>query len=494
MGTRLGTAQRVDSARLNLSKLFSHKSTELVIGIMILCSVILTLVELSLGDDGGFRELVSRINYVLTVVFAIELSFRFLAESRRPRFVRSYFRRWWVDLLAVVPTLVSPLLEGLAVLRGFRLFYFFRVLRLGRLFSTARYLLPYVVRRGAIHLALVSGALFATVVVGTSLILSFERLANPGINTFEDAFWFSLYSLFAGEPVPGPPATLEGRIASVVVMFMGLLVFAALVGTVSAFMIERLQKEGRGMRSEFMENHIIVCGLGTVGYRILETLVRLDQQVVAIEKDEESQFIDLARAKRIPVIVDDVRKHEVLIRAGLEHAKAVVACTNDDLTNLEIALDARHDRPDIRVVLRLFDERLGQKVAEGFNIQVALSSSALAAPAFAAAAIDRSVRGSLEVGDRLYIHSEFQVPEESALVGRTIGTIRDEFEIHTLWCRTHDGDVRWAPPAAFELPGDSTIAVVGPFDRVALLKEECGITHDLVRAFNGSSLSPNDAF
>lgn len=55
----------------------------------------------------------------------------------------------------------------------------------------------------------------------------------------EGPFW-CLYSLFAGEPIPGLPATTSGRLASVAVMFMGLLVFAALVGTISAFMVERL--------------------------------------------------------------------------------------------------------------------------------------------------------------------------------------------------------------------------------------------------------------
>ncbi len=480
-----GSLSSLDRVRTRLDHLFSHRLTDLTIGILILVSVTLTLAELSMTESARFLPAVERTNLAISLLFAVELTLRFVAESGRHRFVRGYFRRWWLDLLAVFPALI---LDGFALFRGLRTLRYLRLFRMGRLFSGVRNVLPYVVRKGAINLVLLSVTLFLAVAVGTALVLSFERQSSQELDSFGDAFWFSLYSLFAGEPVvPSAPSTTGGRIASVALIFMGLLVFAAFIGTVSALMVERLQREDDGMRQiDDLENHVILCGMGQVGYRTLQVLRRLDQKVVVIERDENSEFVDLARAAKVPVIVDDVRKAAVLAAAGLQRARAVIAATNDDLTNLEIALDARHDRPDVRVVMRFFDPRLAEKVAEGFDIQVALSSSALAAPAFAAAAVDRSVRGSLEVGDRVYIHSEFEVPAESSLAGRTVSEIRDDYEVHTLMYRDRDGETHWAPRFDLPLPGGATVVVVGPFDKVALLKEDCGITQDLVRANRGA--------
>jgi Trk K+ transport system NAD-binding subunit len=474
---------RLERLRSLLLRFFHLPLTDAVIGVLIVVSVTLTIVELSLEPDARIAPAIERINLGVTLVFVVELSLRFVAESARERPVRSFLRRWWIDLLAVVPALF-PLLESFRVLRGARILRFLRLLRIARLFSAGTRFLPYVVRRGTIHLAIIVGALLSVILVGTAVILSFERLENPGIDNYGEAFWFSLFSLFGWSPPTsaGPPTTFEGRIALTLVLFVGLLVLAAFIGTISAFMVDRLQREGRGMKHTDRRDHVILCGLGQVGYRVLQTLLRLKQEVVAIERDEDSEFVDLARRARVPVMAADVRNEQVLEDAGVARARAVIACTEDDLTNLEVALNARHVRPEIRVVLRLFDQRLAEKIAEGFNIQVAFSSATLAAPAFAAAAIDRSVRGSLEVSDRLYIQSEFDVPAESALAGLTIAQLRDEFETHTLMYRDTDGTEHWAPTHDHAITPGTSIAVIGPFDKVGYLKEVCGITADLVRA------------
>ncbi|MEE9298620.1 MAG: NAD-binding protein, partial [Acidimicrobiia bacterium] len=179
-----------------------------------------------------------------------------------------------------------------------------------------------------------------------------------------------------------------------------------------------------------------------------------------------------------PTIWKDATAEGALIEAGVEHARAVIACTNSDLVNLEIVLDARKVRPKIRVIVRMHDQQLARKIRDGFNIQVAFSAAALATPTFAAAAIDRSVMGSFEVGERTYVLSEFGVPLESTLDGRTVAGVRDEYDVNTLAIRSL-GETNWAPKHDTPIPADSVISVVGPFAEVARLKEECGISHDL---------------
>ncbi|MFN8458579.1 MAG: TrkA C-terminal domain-containing protein [Anaerolineae bacterium] len=73
----------------------------------------------------------------------------------------------------------------------------------------------------------------------------------------------------------------------------------------------------------------------------------------------------------------------------MEHATAIVVCTEDDMTNLQIALRARALKPNIRVVMRLFDDNLGQHLRQTFAINAVFSTSALAAPDFVSAALNR---------------------------------------------------------------------------------------------------------
>ena len=86
------------------------------------------------------------------------------------------------------------------------------------------------------------------------------------------------------------------------------------------------------------------------------------------------------------MIIADARHPEVLKDAGIDSAESIVPCTNDDLVNLSIALEARRLVPGIKVVLRMLDVEMAANVRSGFGIHTAFSIPELSAPAFAAAA------------------------------------------------------------------------------------------------------------
>jgi Trk K+ transport system NAD-binding subunit len=87
----------------------------------------------------------------------------------------------------------------------------------------------------------------------------------------------------------------------------------------------------------------------------------------------------------VAVITGDPTLPEVLSQANAATARAVLATGSDDLVNVEIALMAREINPRQRVVVRLSDPQLSQTLRDAANIRLALSTSALAAPAFVAA-------------------------------------------------------------------------------------------------------------
>lgn len=191
--------------------------------------------------------------------------------------------------------------------------------------------------------------------------------------------------------------------------------------------VVRLLRDRRGLEQSWsrimaasMQDHIIIVGMGKLGFRSFQILRRLGHRVVAIEFDATKQFVDEVRAEGSPILIGDARREGLLLEAGITRARAIMVATSDDLANLEIALDARRVAPNVRVVLRMFDQSMADKVAGAAGIHVAMSQSWLSAPAFATAAVEPGVVGSLVVGDRLIAMQRWAVRRGGALDGLSI--------------------------------------------------------------------------
>lgn len=177
------------------------------------------------------------------------------------------------------------------------------------------------------------------------------------------------------------------------------------------------------------KNHVIVCGVGKVGYRVILELLKFGRDVVAIESNENGRFVEKTKNLGIPLIFGNARRSETILKAGIQHADAIIPCTDDELTNLDIALDARDIHPGIKVVLRMFDTDLARRVEKGFGIHTAFSTSALAAPSFAAAAMRVNVKHSFYVDDDLLNLSELIISPLSELVGWSVAKLTAEFDL-----------------------------------------------------------------
>ena len=188
-------------------------------------------------------------------------------------------------------------------------------------------------------------------------------------------------------------------------------------------------KEWIEVVTETMKGHVVVCGAGRVGYRVVAQLREMGKDVVVVEKREDAAFVSALRDEQVPLLIDDTRSPLCLPRTNVRYASAIVCATDDDLANLNIALDARKLNPNIRVVIRLFDEDLSGKVRDTFKAE-ALSSSSLAAPAMALSALDPRIIHSFHLGKHLMVVSHFEARE--GLPGMNISSVRDRFGALTL--------------------------------------------------------------
>lgn len=245
-------------------------------------------------------------------------------------------------------------------------------------------------------------------------------------------------------------------------------------------------KEWITVISETLRSHVIVCGAGRVGYRVSAQLLELGHEVVVIEKRPDAPFIAVLQAHDVPVLIDDVKSPQALQRTNVRHAAAIVCATDDDLANLNTALDARRLNPSIRVVLRLFDDDLGARVRDAFQAEV-LSSSALAAPALALAALDPRISHSFHAGDRLMVVSDFQVTE--ALAALTVAELQHRFRVVTL-CVRHSSEPQMHPKPAHRFKRGEVATLQGMYPDYLELRAFTGERKPPVSAVGRSDLAP----
>lgn len=176
--------------------------------------------------------------------------------------------------------------------------------------------------------------------------------------------------------------------------------------------------------------HVVVCGLGNIGFRVVEELLKAGEDVVAIEPSSDARFLASARRMGAAVITADATVLEVLTQARVATAKAVVACTGNELANVEIALMARDLNAMQRVVVRISDPQLADALRDAANVRLALSVPALAAPAFVAALFGDRVLRAVRIGARLVLVVELAVPPgDVCLEGKTVRDVAEEFHL-----------------------------------------------------------------
>jgi len=303
--------------------------------------------------------------------------------------------------------------------------------------------------------------------------LAFQYFEPEKRHDFGQALYCT-FSLIFAQPAEAFPSSPVLRTLFFVIPLLGVTVIIEGIVDFALMMRDRRRHERSwcNVMAASMKDHIVLVGFGRLGYRSFRLLNRLGQDVAVIERDAQNEFLEEARRAGAPILIGDARHDAVLREANVAAARSIILATNDDLANLEVALDARRLQPTIGVVLRMFDQNMADKVRDGFNIHVAMSQSALSAPAFATAALEREITGSYVVGDRLIVMVRAAARAGGPLAGRTVGELLGEFGFSVVQCARGRGEPRLFPTADTRIePGDDLL-VQGPLDALApLLKQ-----------------------
>ncbi len=145
-----------------------------------------------------------------------------------------------------------------------------------------------------------------------------------------------------------------------------------------------------------MQTKIIVCGLGRTGSKIYSLLKQQGAEVVAVSERPVDRF----PSKQI--IIGDPRNNATLIQAGIRHAKTLVLVHDDDSLNLAILTQARVLNPQIRIINRLLNHTLGDRLDLTLPDHFTMSVAALSAPLFTFAALGNKAIGQLQLFNRTW--------------------------------------------------------------------------------------------
>ncbi|MBO7941310.1 NAD-binding protein [Streptomyces antibioticus] len=261
--------------------------------------------------------------------------------------------------------------------------------------------------------------------VGCVLALAVALGLVTGVHPL-GALYLTLLDLFAiNEPAVG--ASTARQVLQLLTGLMGLLLLPVLLAAVLEALgtfrgPAAVRRPPRGL-----SGHVVLLGLGKIGTRVLIRLRELEIPVVCVEAGPEARGVAVARRLRVPVVLGDVTQEGVLEAAKIHRAHALLAVTSSDTTNLEAALYARTLRPDLRVVLRLYDDDFATAVyrtlraAHPQALTRSRSVSHLAAPSFAGAMMGRQILGAIPVERRVLLFAALVVGEHAQLTGRTVG-------------------------------------------------------------------------
>src|SRR5579862_321486 len=172
------------------------------------------------------------------------------------------------------------------------------------------------------------------------------------------------------------------------------------------------------------DDHIILCGLGRVGWHVLDLLRAAGTRVVVI--DTRCATND-PRLSGVTLVQGDCQQQATLEKAGVGKARGVVILPSDELASISAALMVRRLNPTARIVVRMFNQNLIARLGSAVTNVVALSTSALAAPLLALIARTGAAIGTVRLDDgQLHQIAEVIISSKSPLCGASITSVLDK--------------------------------------------------------------------
>jgi Trk K+ transport system NAD-binding subunit len=185
--------------------------------------------------------------------------------------------------------------------------------------------------------------------------------------------------------------------SAIAAMLGGIVLTSIFIGYVSSAVTRAQWNAMQGLRRIKAREHIVICGAGKVGTAVMNVLTAAGKHVVIVEPNPGPDIVRRAREPDVDLLTGDARGEGTLDLCDLGNATALLALSDVDAANLEVALGARARVPNIPLVVRMEDPNFARATAQLLGIAT-FSPAALGAPAFAGLARFPGTRGRVDYG------------------------------------------------------------------------------------------------
>src|SRR6476646_3840036 len=305
------------------------------------------------------------------------------------------------------------------------------------------------------RLTILAAVLFALLAIGT---IGYSRTLHW--NAW-DSFVLALGTIATlGAHTPERDAAAEG--VEVVLLILGAGTLGYALVTVTEFFVAGhlggvLGRRRNQRRIDSLSDHYIVCGYGRVGRQVARDLRAAGAVYVIVDDNPEHRHVETEVGIRI--IRARPSDDDALRNAGIEKARAIVACVDSDAENIFITLTARDLRPDIAIVARASNEVSERKLRRAGAI-IVISPNKTSGTEMARRALRPQVTGVVDIAPE-YQLEEIEVGQGSPGAHQCVGDVRGGAFIVGL--RHPDGSFTPQPGGDQQLaPGDVLMAIGTP--------------------------------
>ncbi|MBU1881291.1 TrkA family potassium uptake protein, partial [bacterium] len=156
-----------------------------------------------------------------------------------------------------------------------------------------------------------------------------------------------------------------GKLYTIGVILVGVGVVGFTLSNLTAFLVggqiqEMLRAGKRQKMLSKLKNHYIVCGAGRMGYEAVRELSHETKKVVVIDNDEET--LAKLEDEKVLVLRGDATDDDTLRKAGVEHARGLLATLPEDADNVYVALSARGINSKLLIIARGTDTSSEKKL------------------------------------------------------------------------------------------------------------------------------------
>jgi voltage-gated potassium channel len=288
------------------------------------------------------------------------------------------------------------------------------------------------------------------------------QTVGESLHSIGEAIYTVLAATFL-QPVGQFPKSIILQLFHFIMPLIGIIFLAQ---GLTDFGVLLFNRKSRGKEWEMavastMNQHIVLVGLGHLGYRVAQKLHEMGESIVVLEVQLGTHTAVAARDMGIPVIHADARHGAALESANIKEARTIILASQHDAMNLQIALKARSLNPGIQVVIRIFDEDFAHALQEQFGF-IALSATEMATPVFAAAATGADVTNPISIEGQLLGLARITIKPTSKLANKTVGYVEDNYHLNIVLLR-HDHESEMHPTDACPIhPGDTMAVLGGP--------------------------------